>query len=497
MKTLGLIFPDQLSEKNPIIQLSKENYEVLFFEPLDVFFDHNHHKQKLVFLFSSMRHFYKDFNAKNLHYISITKGKKNGMSNILEDFIAKQKINILEIIQPNDHKTLTQLTLLASKLNIELIIHKDPKFICSIDEFNAWADNRKSLILEYFYRSIRKKNGILMDGSVPLEGKWNFDSMNRNSIKKLTEVPEERLTFKTDDLSIEVMVDVEKIFPKNVGKLDNFNWAVTHRDAKKSFIHFLEKHFKLYGDFQDAIDKNDPKLFHSLCSPYFNAGLLNPMECILLAEDYYRDHKKNIPINAVEGLVRQIIGWREFIYGVYWRNMPEYKSLNYWNHKNRLKDCWYDGTTGIPPLDDAISQSHDLAYTHHINRLMIISNMMNLCRVDPSHMYEWFMEMYIDSADWVMVPNVYGMGTFADGGIFSTKPYICGSSYMLKMSNYKKDVWCDIVDGLYWKFISDNEEFFKSNPRLGLMVNALKKIKEDRKTRIFKEAEGFIGLVTK
>ena len=157
MKTLGLIFPDQLSEKNPIIQLSKENYEVLFFEPLDVFFDHNHHKQKLVFLFSSMRHFYEDFNAKNLHYISITKGKKNGMSNILEDFIAKQKINILEIIQPSDHKTLTQLTLLASKLNIELIIHKDPKFICSIDEFNAWADNRKSLILEYFYRSIRKK----------------------------------------------------------------------------------------------------------------------------------------------------------------------------------------------------------------------------------------------------------------------------------------------------------------------------------------------------
>jgi deoxyribodipyrimidine photolyase-related protein len=221
------------------------------------------------------------------------------------------------------------------------------------------------------------------------------------------------------------------------------------------------------------------------------------MECILLAEDYYKDHKKNIPINAAEGLVRQIIGWREFIYGVYWRNMPEYKSLNYWNHKNQLKDCWYDGTTGIPPLDDAIRQSHDLAYTHHINRLMIISNMMNLCRVDPSHMYEWFMEMYIDSADWVMVPNVYGMGTFADGGIFSTKPYICGSSYMLKMSNYKKDVWCDIVDGLYWKFISDNEEFFKSNPRLGLMVNALKKIKEDRKTRIFNEAESFIDLVTK
>ena len=282
-----------------------------------------------------------------------------------------------------------------------------------------------------------------------------------------------------------------------MGKLDNFNWAVTHRDAKKSFIHFLEKYFKLYGDFQDAIDKKDSKLFHSLCSPYFNAGLLDPMECILLAEDYYRDHKKNIPINAAEGLVRQIIGWREFIYGVYWRNMPEYKSLNYWNHKNQLKDCWYDGTTGIPPLDDAISQSHDLAYTHHINRLMIISNMMNLCRVDPSHMYEWFMEMYIDSADWVMVPNVYGMGTFADGGIFSTKPYICGSSYMLKMSNYKKDVWCDIVDGLYWKFISDNEEFFKSNPRLGLMVNALKKIKEDRKTHIFNEAERFIDLVTK
>ena len=233
-------------------------------------------------------------------------------------------------------------------------------------------------------------------------------------------------------------------------------------------------------------------MYHSLLSPYFNAGLLDPMECIKAAENKYKESNGAIPINSVEGFIRQILGWREFIMGVYWDNMPQYKQANFWSHSKNLTDSWYKGSTGIPPLDTAIIESNNLGYTHHINRLMIISNLMNLSGIHPDEIYKWFMEMYIDSADWVMVPNVYGMGTFADGGIFSTKPYICGSSYMLRMSNHKKGEWCDVVDGLYWRFIENNLNFFKGNPRLSLMVNALSKLDPQRKKLILSKAEEFI-----
>ncbi len=199
-----------------------------------------------------------------------------------------------------------------------------------------------------------------------------------------------------------------------------------------------------------------------------------------------------MPINSVEGFIRQVLGWREFIKGVYWENMPQYKNLNFWSHKKKLKTSWYEGTTGIPPLDDAINESREYAYTHHINRLMIISNLMNLSGINPNEMYKWFMEMYIDSYDWVMVPNVYGMGSYADGGIFSTKPYICASSYMLRMSNYKKGDWCDVVDGLYWSFVDKNLKFFASNPRLAVMTKSLEKMGSDRKKLIFQKANEFV-----
>jgi deoxyribodipyrimidine photolyase-related protein len=223
-----------------------------------------------------------------------------------------------------------------------------------------------------------------------------------------------------------------------------------------------------------------------------NSGLLDPLLCIKKAEKKYHDSKSDIPINSLEGFIRQILGWREFMKGIYWENMPQYKNLNFWSHKKRLSDSWYDGTTGIPPLDNAINESRNYSYTHHINRLMIISNLMNLSGVNPNEMYKWFMEMYIDSYDWVMVPNVYGMGSYADGGIFSTKPYICGSSYMLRMSNYQKGEWCDVVDGLYWRFINNNIKFFESNPRLSVMTRSLEKMNKDRKKLIFQKAEEFI-----
>ena len=331
-----------------------------------------------------------------------------------------------------------------------------------------------------------------MDGNKPLGDKWNFDKDNQKSISKLKETPEKRVKIKSDEITISTMVDVENCFPESIGNLENFSWAVTHKDARKQLKIFLVNYFRLFGDFEDAIDKENNTLFHSLLSPYINAGLLDPMECIVDAVSFFNNKENEIPINALEGFVRQILGWREFIRGVYWQNMPQYKKMNYWSHKNSLNDNWYSGDTGIPILDDAIRESSSTGYTHHINRLMIISNLMNLSNINPNEIYRWFMEMYVDSADWVMVPNVYGMGTYADGGIFSTKPYICGSSYMLRMSNYKKGDWCDAVDGLYWRFIENNRDFFATNPRLGLMLRSLDKMNGDRKVKIFSAAEEFI-----
>ena len=494
MKQIGLIFPDDLASNNKVLTSIDKTDPLLLYEPCDTFYQIGHHKHKLVLLLSALRHWKiqleKDF--RNIIHVKITKDRKTDLMHELEMLHKKNQFDVLHVTQPSDHGVLTQLMFFASKNNIELIIHPDTKFIDSIEDFSEWAKDKKSLVQEYYYRWLRKKYNLLMEDNKPLGGKWNFDKDNQKSISKLKEAPANRAKLKSDDITISTMVDVENCFPTSIGNLENFNWAVTHIDARKQLKNFLKKYFKTFGDFQDAIDKNNSTLFHSLLSPYINSGLLDPMECIVDAISCFKKVENEIPINALEGFVRQILGWREFIRGVYWENMPQYKEMNFWSHNNSLHKNWYSGETGIPPLDDAIKESVETGYTHHINRLMIISNLMNLSNIQPAEIYRWFMEMYVDSADWVMVPNVFGMGTYADGGIFSTKPYICGSSYMLRMSNYKKGDWCDAVDGLYWKFIEKNRDFFTTNPRLALMPKSLDKMNEDRKIKIFAAAEEFI-----
>jgi deoxyribodipyrimidine photolyase-related protein len=406
---------------------------------------------------------------------------------------SKDPFSSLYVSKPSEYKTLKDLMYFCQSSEVNLEIFEDNKFITTDKDYKYWAKDKKSTIQEFYYRWLRKKFNILMDeNSKPIGGKWNFDKENRQSISKLKSDIPNRNNIITDQITLEVMIEVEEIFNLSHGDLENFNWAVTHKDAWDQFSIFVDKYLPHFGSFQDAINKDSAFMFHSLLSPYFNSGLLDPLECISEVEKKYFESKDVIPINSVEGFIRQVLGWREFIMGVYWDNMPQYKQQNFWNHKKELSESWYTGETGIPPLDGAIKESISLGYTHHINRLMIISNLMNLSGIDPNAIHKWFMEMYIDSADWVMVPNVYGMGTFADGGIFSTKPYICGSSYMLRMSNYKKGEWCDVVDGLYWRFIENNLNFFKTNPRLSLMVNALTRLDPERKKLILTQAEEFI-----
>ena len=490
---LLLLLPDQLSKNNKVLDFLKDDNLLLLYEPHDSFYEISHHKHKLVFQISSFRHFINSINYKNVIHEKIS-NKPLKLTKYLSTLNKESPFSSLYVSKPSEYSTLKDLMYFCQLNNIDLKIFEDKKFITTDEDYKYWAKDKKSTIQEFYYRWLRKKFSILMDDdSKPLGGKWNYDKDNRQSISKLKSDIPDRINITTDKITLEVMIEVEQIFKSSHGDLENFNWSVTHDGAWEQFIIFLDTFLPNYGAFQDAINKDNTFMFHSLLSPYFNSGLLDPLKCINEAQKRFEESNGEITINSIEGFIRQVLGWREFIMGVYWDNMPQYRQQNFWSHSKQLTSSWYTGDTGIPPLDSAIKESIYFGYTHHINRLMIISNLMNLSGIDPNDIHRWFMEMYIDSADWVMVPNVYGMGTFADGGIFSTKPYICGSSYMLRMSNFKKGEWCDVVDGLYWRFIEKNINFFKTNPRLSLMVNALSKINPDRKKLIFTKAEEFIS----
>ena len=493
MKVLRIVFADQLSLSNLAINNINKDDFLLFYEPLETFYEIRHHKHKITLLISSLRKLVTKVKHTNILHHKITKKNNQNLKDALFEIVDKNNINKIIVSKPSDFKIYKDLLFFSQSNNIELEILEDKKFISNEEDFTDWASDKKTRIQEYYYRWLRKKYNIFMNQEgKPIGDKWNFDKDNRKGIKQLKSDIPERKKLIPDQITFDAMVDVEECFPNSIGTLENFNWATTHEEAENLLDDFIERFLVNYGAFQDAINKENTFMFHSLLSPYLNCGLLDPEICIQKAEKKYYESNGEIPINSVEGFIRQILGWREFIKGVYWENMPKYKNLNYWSHSLKLNDNWYEGDTGIPPLDDAIKESKKFAYSHHINRLMIIANLMNLTGIHPNEMYRWFMEMYIDAYDWVMVPNVYGMGSYADGGIFSTKPYICGSSYMLRMSNYSKGDWCDTVDGLYWRFVEKNIKFFESNPRLAVMTRSLTNMNKERKKTIFKSAEEFI-----
>ena len=277
-------------------------------------------------------------------------------------------------------------------------------------------------------------------------------------------------------------------FKDHPGNTDKFWFPTTRKDANKWLDEFFKERIKLFGDYEDAVTDKSNTVFHSALSPLVNLGLITPEEIITKLKKV----ENKVPMNSLEGYVRQIIGWREFMRGIYQNYDQRLEKTNFFNHNRKMKKSWYEGTTGLDPLDHAINNAKDYGWSHHIERLMILANIMNLCEINPKQVYKWFMEMFVDSSDWVMAPNIYGMGLFSDGGIFATKPYICGSSYFLKMMHFKKGPWCDVMDGLYWKFIDGHKKFFLKNPRLAMMVRISEKMNKERKMRIFKAANNFI-----
>ncbi len=449
-----------------------------------------HHKLKILMFLLSMREYCDELREKNYNVIYKSledKSFKEKYENKLETIITKKNINKIIFFEIEDKFFEARINRFAKKRNIAIEIITSPMFLFKRNDFKIFAKDKNSLLMGRYYQEKRKQLDILLDGNKrPSGGKWSFDEENRKKLPKSMTVPT-LLKLSKPDYEEKLKSQIETIFREHPGNTKNRWMPVSRKDVKRWLNDFLKNKFKDFGPYEDAISSEHNFIFHSALSPMLNNGLLTPSELIHEMEKYI----DKVPINSYEGLVRQIIGWREFIRGIYQEKSEVQEKSNFFGHSRRLKKSWYEGTTGIPPLDDAIKFAQKFGYTHHINRLMVIGNIMNLSELDPHEVYKWFMEMFVDSSDWVMTPNVFGMTTFADGGLMATKPYICGSNYILKMSNYKKGPWCDIVDGLYWNFIEKNQKFLSKNPRLSLMVGALNKMDKKRRKLIDERAKEF------
>ena len=482
------LFPQKYIDhfKNDHLFFMSEDYELCTYE--------KHHKLKILLFLSAMRS-YADNLKKNKFKIDYTKiessdFKKDYLEKI-KKIIKSKKIKEITSFEVEDKFFEKKIQNFVKKNHLTWNKIKSPMFLNSRKEFNNYLSKNKRPFMATFYKGTRQKLNILMkkDGN-PEGGKWSFDEDNRKKlpknikVSKFPKIPETKHTKSLKPI-------IEKMFKNHPGTTQNFWFATEYSDVIKLFNFFLKEKSNLFGDYEDAVDQGNNILFHSALSPYINLGLITPEFIISKTLEF---HKKNkIRINSLEGYVRQLIGWREFMRGIYQEYSDEMETKNFFKQNRKMKNSWYEGSTGLPPLDYAIKNALNHGWSHHIERLMILSNIMNLCELKPKFVYKWFMEMFVDSSDWVMVPNVYGMGLFSDGGIFATKPYICGSSYFMKMMDFKKGDWCNTMDGLYWRFINKNRSFFLKNPRLSMMVRIFDKIKPERKKLILSEAEKFIN----
>ena len=491
MKNIFVILGNQLFDPGLLQELGAS--QVFMAEDSNLCTYEKHHKLKLYLFLCAMREYKDELKSVNItvEYNTLNERiKDQSYLECLVKYVKANKIQSVNLFEIEDKGFETELLTGLSENDIEFHIHQSPMFLFSREEFYSQIKDKKVFRMGNFYQYGRKKFNILLDeNKKPLGGKWSFDQENRKKIPPNTFIPV--LPTYTKSLHHDdVCALIDKYFHEHPGKLENPWFPVKRKEAEAQFKDFIIKRMSNFGVYEDAMLKGKNFLFHSCISASLNIGLLSPKMVIKTLLDCSDEHQ--IPMNSLEGFIRQILGWREFIRGIYQTKGDYQINHNYWKHSKKLTSSWYDGSTGIVPLDDSIQTAIKTGYNHHIPRLMVISNLMNLCEIDPKEIYRWFMEMYIDSSEWVMVPNVYGMATYSDGGLMSTKPYTCGSNYLLKMSDYKKGDWCHTVDGLYWRFIHKNRQFYESNPRLSFQTKILDRMSKERKELIFGEAEKFI-----
>ncbi len=468
------------------------------------------HKVRTAFFLTSMRHFAEELRSRKfrLEYRKLDAAENSGsLSAELTKAIQRFKPKRIVMMEPGEYRVQQDMQAVAQKTGIELEIRPDLSFFCSREEFAEWAKDRKQLRMELFYREMRKKSGVLMErGGMerkekPTGGEWNYDAENRKNFGKsgppsLLAAPQ---TFPPDEITRQVLSLVEQRFPNNPGSLKHFDFPVTARDAEKALKDFITYRLPHFGDFQDAMWTDEPYLFHSRISALMNVKLLDPRKVLIAIQDAY--HRGEAPLAAVEGYIRQILGWREYIRGVYWLHMPQYLEDNALDANEDLPDLYWTGETDMNCLRQAVGQTIEYGYAHHIQRLMVTGLFSLLFGVKPIEIHKWYLAIYWDAVEWVELPNVLGMSQYADGGLMASKPYAATGKYIQRMSNYCSgcrykpaesvgDKACPFTT-LYWDFLLRHEKTLASNQRMSLQVRNLQSISASKKQEIRTQANRF------
>lgn len=477
MPKIFILFPHQLFKE---IELLKQFDKIYLIEEALFFTQYKFHKQKLVLHRASMKYYenYLKENKLSVEYIQAT-DTESDVEKLIKSLDPKntEAIHYYDVC---DNWLDKKIKNACHSMHFVYNQYTTPLFINSETDINEYFGAKSKYFQTDFYIQQRKKLGILLDEQQkPIGGKWSFDTDNRLKYPKDKTPP--NINFpKQNSYYQEAINYVNTNFGHYYGNINlQIIYPVTHAESEAWLNEFLATRWADFGQYEDAIVGNELVLNHSLLTPMLNIGLLTPLQVIETSLQYAEKH--NIPFNSIEGFVRQIIGWREFIRGIYVVKGSEERTRNYWQFNKKIPASFYNGTTGIEPIDIVIKKVLKTGYCHHIERLMILGNFMLLNEYHPDEIYQWFMELFIDSYDWVMVPNVYGMSQFADGGLMASKPYISGSSYVLKMSHYKKGGWCDTWDALFWEFMNKQRAFFSSNPRLGMLLKTYDKMSEEKR----------------
>lgn len=485
-RRLVLVLGDQLQPDSAVFDDFEPEYDAVLM--VEARHEANYvpqHKSRLVLFFSAMRHFRDELEGMGMrvHYAELEDRSNRGtVGEELERWIKKTRPQSVSVVRPGDHRVLETLERHARTSGCALEILEDRHFLSRMEEFEAFAEGRNSLLMEHFYRWMRKKTGTLMENGSPLGGKWNFDADNRKTFGKSgpPKIKAPR-SFRPDDVTKEVMRMVERVFADAPGTLETFDYPVTAKQARDALRDFIQHRLDCFGSFQDAMATGEPYLYHSRLSSCMNLHILDPRDVIGAALDAYG--KGNAPLNAVEGFVRQILGWREYVRGIYWKRMPEYESLNVLDADRPAPAFLWNAETEMNCVRQCVGQLVDHAYTHHIQRLMVLGLLSMLLGVRPYDVHRWHMSMYIDAIDWVSLPNVLGMSQYADGGIVGTKPYCATGAYINRMSDYcagcrfdpRKATGSDACPftTLYWDFLSRNRKRLKGNPRMTMQIRNL------------------------
>ncbi|MCH1516628.1 MAG: cryptochrome/photolyase family protein [Alphaproteobacteria bacterium] len=504
MSTLRLILGDQLTpDISSLRDADKSNDIILLCEVFAEAVYVKHHQKKIAFLFSAMRHFAAKLSESGWHvdYVRLDqKGNSHSFSGEVVRAVARHEPQSVIVTCPSEWRVLEEMRNWETTLPCAVELRDDDRFYCTLDEFASWAEGRKQLRMEYFYRELRRKTGILMSENEPIGGQWNYDAENRGRAPDDLEVPK-RTSFVPDDITNEVLHLVENRFGAHFGRLRPFEFAVTHEQAAYVLDRFIAERLPLFGIYQDAMVEGEAFMFHAHIGLYLNCGLLSPQQAIIAAENAY--HAGAAPLNATEGFIRQILGWREFVRGLYWLKMPDYADQNALEAHRPLPAFFWTADTKMNCLKQCVSETRDHAYAHHIQRLMVLGNFALLAGLSPKDVNEWFMIVYADAYEWVELPNVSGMALYADGGVLASKPYASGGAYIERMSNYCRSCHYNVkqktgeqacpFNYLYWDFLIRHQDRLSSNARMGMMYRTLSKMTDEKRATILADSQRFLS----